>query len=462
MATTAEHAASITARIDRLPECLAVWLPIVLVSAVGIFEVYDLYETAYLPIGLARAGIFKMGSQGLFGLTDQATFAAATFLGLFLGAIGFSSAADKHGRRVVFLWALAAYSTASFLMALQSSALGVHLMRLLAGVGIGVELVTLDAYLVEIVPKAFRGKAFAVSHFVAYLAIPLLAFLAWLLIPVDPLGVAGWRWIVLISSVGALVVWWIRRALPESPRWLAQQGRAAEANRIVEVLEAKVIAQCGALAPPLPLPPEASRRVAFAEIWRKPYGRITVMLMVFNFFQTIGFFGFTNWLPTLLEAQGHSITRSLAYSFAIAIAFPLWPLLWTFTIADRFERKWLIVLASGATALLGLLFAELRQPALLIAIGVLITGANTLLSLSYHPYQAELYPTQVRARAVGFTYSFSRLSTVFTSYMIAAILGHFGAHGVFIFISCSMLLVMLSIGLFGPRTRGRALEEIAP
>ena len=173
MATTAEHAASITARIDRLPECLAVWLPIVLVSAVGIFEVYDLYETAYLPIGLARAGIFKMGSQGLFGLTDQATFAAATFLGLFLGAIGFSSAADKHGRRVVFLWALAAYSTASFLMALQSSALGVHLMRLLAGVGIGVELVTLDAYLVEIVPKAFRGKAFAVSHFVSLPPQPL-------------------------------------------------------------------------------------------------------------------------------------------------------------------------------------------------------------------------------------------------------------------------------------------------
>jgi putative MFS transporter len=185
------------------------------------------------------------------------------------------------------------------------------------------------------------------------------------------------------------------------------------------------------------------------------------MLMTFNFFQTIGFFGFTNWLPTLLAAQGHSITKSLLYSAVIAVAYPLWPLLWGFTVAERYERKWQIVVASGATAVLGLVFAMLTIPSLLIVCGTLIVGTNTLMSYAYHPYQAELYPTEMRARAVGFVYSFGRLSTVFTSFMIAFLLKEFGASGVFVFISFSMIVVMGSIGIYGPLTRGRSLEDIA-
>ena len=185
------------------------------------------------------------------------------------------------------------------------------------------------------------------------------------------------------------------------------------------------------------------------------------MLMVFNFFQTIGFYGFTNWLPALLAAQGHSVTKSLLYSTIIAVVYPFWPLLWGFAVADRYERKWQIVAASGVAAALGLLFSVLKAPALSIACGILIVGANTLMSYAYHPYQAELYPTAVRARAVGFVYSFSRISTVLTSFMIAFLLKEFGAPGVFVFISMSMLIVMASIGIFGPRTRGLALEEIA-
>jgi MFS transporter, putative metabolite:H+ symporter len=215
----------------------------------------------------------------------------------------------------------------------------------------------------------------------------------------------------------------------------------------------------------LPVPEQAvievHRRTNFAEIWQPPFRSRTIMLMVFNFFQTIGFYGFTNWLPTLLAGQGHSVTKSLQYSAIIAVAFPLWPLLWSFTVADRFERKWQIVVASGVVAILGLIFSLQTSPELLIFFGVLMTGANTLMSFAYHPYQAELYPTQIRARAVGFVYSFSRLSTIFTSFMIAFFLQHFGAAGVFVFISASMLMVMLSIGIYGPLTRGRSLEEIA-
>jgi putative MFS transporter len=92
---------------------------------------------------------------------------------------------------------------------------------------------------------------------------------------------------------------------------------------------------------------------------------------------------------------------------------------------------------------------------------VLLTLANNILSFAFHAYQTELFPTRVRARAVGFTYSWSRLSAVFVSFMIAFFLNTGGVPAVFGFIAFAMLIVVLSIGLFGPPTRGRQLEAIS-
>jgi MFS transporter, putative metabolite:H+ symporter len=460
--TNAHRTAEVNARIDRLPACRATWLPTVVVSFAGIFEIYDLLQTAYLTPGLVKSGIFNGIQPDHLGISDQALFAAATFTGLFVGASGFASIADKFGRRAVFIYALLAYSAATLCLACQTTVIGIDCARFVAGIGLGIELVTIDAYLVEVTPAHMRGRAFGVNHFIQYLSVPLLAFLSWLLIPKSPLGIDGWRWVVLIGSLGALVVWFLRRALPESPRWLARNGRHEEASRIVSNMERRVIACTGR---PLPAPAagqlELDHKAGFLEIWRSPYTRRTIMLTIFNFFQTIGFFGFTNWLPTLLAAQGAGFTKSLFYSFCIAFAYPITPLLWAATVAERFERKWLIVLAALGVAVAGPLFALVSQPVLLVILGVIITGFVTLLSMSYHPYQAELYPTRVRARAVGFVYSFSRISTALTSFLIAFALRNYGTPGVFTLISISMLIVMISIGVFGPRTRGRALEDIS-
>jgi MFS transporter, putative metabolite:H+ symporter len=90
-----------------------------------------------------------------------------------------------------------------------------------------------------------------------------------------------------------------------------------------------------------------------------------------------------------------------------------------------------------------------------------VTLANNILSFAYHGYQPELYPTRIRARAVGFVYSFSRLATMFSSFVIAWILKVQGAPGVYVFIAACMGVVALVIGAFGPRTRGLPLEEIS-
>jgi putative MFS transporter len=102
-------AAMVSARLDRLPATRYIWKLIVLLSLGGFFEVYDVALTASISPGLIRAGIFHAGVKGLFGLTDQATFAAATFFGLFIGTIAFASVADRFGRRAIFTMSLLWY-----------------------------------------------------------------------------------------------------------------------------------------------------------------------------------------------------------------------------------------------------------------------------------------------------------------------------------------------------------------
>jgi MFS transporter, putative metabolite:H+ symporter len=193
---------------------------------------------------------------------------------------------------------------------------------------------------------------------------------------------------------------------------------------------------------------------------REAYRRRTVMLVLLNFFQAIGFFGFNNWVPALLASQGASFIKSLQYSFIIATVYPLSPLLFIL-IADRIERKWQIVGAALGIAVFGLLFSRQSSAVMLVTFGVLISASNNLLSFGYHAYQSELYPTRVRAKAIGFVYSFSRLSIVLSSFLIAFFLQKFGTIGVFGLIAFSMVIVVLSVGILGPRTRGLALEEIA-
>ncbi len=460
MQETTASAAAITARLDRLPGSRHIWWLVVLLSIGGCFELYDLLMTAYISPGLIRDGIFQAGSKGFLGLTDQAAFASITFAGLFVGTIGFGFVADRFGRRAIFTLSLLWYSAATLMMATRSTALGVELWRFVAGVGVGVELVTIDTYLAELVPKRMRGRAFTVNQSLQFASIPIAALLGWLLVPIAPFGISGWRFVAGFAALAAVVVWFIRRAVPESPRWLAQHGRAAEAERITAAIEARVAAEVGPLPPPAPIIAEVAAAGGFGDIWRPPYRRRTIMLMVFNFCQAIGFYGFGNWVPALLAAQGAGFTRSLQYSFTIALASPTLPMLFVF-VADRIERKWQIVGAACGTAGFGLLFALASSPAALIACGMAITASNNVMSLAYHGYQAELFPTRMRARAVGFVYSFSRLSTVVNAFMIAFFLQHFGAPGVFGFIGAAMLVVVLSVGLFGPRTNGLALEEIA-
>jgi MFS transporter, putative metabolite:H+ symporter len=462
-----EKSAEIAARFDRLPPSRTVWMMVILLSLGGVFEFYDLFFTGYVAPGMVHSGLFTpeslgfMSALGPLKVAGFGTFVFSTFAGLWVGALVFGQVADRFGRRVIFTWSLIWYIACTAIMAFQTTGLALNFWRFVAGIGIGIELVTIDTYISELIPGAERGRAYAVNQFITFSVVPVVAFLAFILKDTQPFGLDYWRVVILIGSVGAIIVWVLRRNLPESPRWLARNGRVDEAERIVAEIEQRVAAEKNIVLPP-PAPVshvEKAGRGSLGEVLRPPYLKRTVLLSIFNMAQVIGFYGFAAWVPTLLIERGIHVTQSLAYAFVIAIANPFGPLIGVF-FADKLERKTQIIGGLLIMAIVIALFAQASQPWLLITLGVLFTLASNVMSYAYHGYQAELYPTRVRARAVGFVYSWSRIAAAFAGLAIGILLHAYGVPGVAVFIGASMLVGIVMI-LLGPKTLGLALERIS-
>ena len=448
----------ISRRLESLPASSYVWRLVILLSLGGCFEIYDLFFTGYIAPGLNRSGLLTTTTQAFFGFSGIGAFVAATFSGLFVGTFFLSFLADRYGRRAIFTFALLGYTAASVVMACQTSSSGLLLWRFIAGIGIGVEIITIDAYITELVPSWMRGRAFAVNQAVMFIAVPIVAFLSWWLVPLSPFGVDGWRLVVLIGAAGSMVIWVLRLYVPESPLWLARNGQADEADKIMRRLEASVTASSMRPTTPstaiLAKPP---KKAGFSELFRPPYLSLVVLFMVFNFCQAFGFYGFANWVPTLLVEKGITVTKSLQYSFIIAFAYPIAPLL-AASFADRLERKWIICGACAAIIIFGIAFSQLTDSVLLILSGVLLTAANMTMSYAYHAYQTEVFPTAIRARAAGLVYSMSRLSAMFSGFIVAYMLREGGVGGVFGLITAAMVVVIVAIALFGPVVRGKPLD----
>jgi MFS transporter, putative metabolite:H+ symporter len=454
-------AMSIGGRLDRLPFSRTLWYFVMLIALGGVFELYDLFMTAYIAPGLVKSGLFVTKPASFFDPQGVGFFVFCTFAGMFVGTMGFGFVADRVGRRAIFTYSLVWYSIASTIMAFQTSAEGVNLWRFIASVGIGLEQVTIDTFIPELVPPQGRGRAFAFYQFIAFLIVPIVAFLGWLLVPLSPLGLDGWRWIALISAAGALAAWWLRRSLPESPRWLARHGQLERAESTLRDIEARVAKDIGG-----PLPPVSATKAerpgssTFGELFKPPYLGRTVMMSTFNLLSVVGYYGFAAWVPTLLIDKGITVTTSLLYAFIIAIANPVGPLL-GFLVADRMERKWQIVCSGIGIGGFMLLFATQTNQAAIIVLGIMVTLSNNWLSFTFHNYQAELFPTRVRARAVGFVYAWGRASAAFVGLLIGFFFSQGGTLGVALFIGVAMTLMILVIGIFGPKTLNQPLEEIS-
>ncbi|HZQ39634.1 MAG TPA: MFS transporter, partial [Rhizomicrobium sp.] len=180
------HAGEVAARLDRLPLTRGLWRLVILISLGGAFEFYDLFMTAYIAPGLVASGLFTARPAGFFAIDGVGFFVFCTFAGMWLATMGFGFIADRLGRRTIFTISLVWYSLATAVMAFQHSAVAIDFWRFVAAIGVGLEQITIDTLLPELVPPARRGQVFAVNQGIEFAVVPLVALLAWLLMPLHP------------------------------------------------------------------------------------------------------------------------------------------------------------------------------------------------------------------------------------------------------------------------------------
>jgi putative MFS transporter len=459
---------AVAARLDRLPVGRYHRRFLVLVSLGAWFDYYDNFVAGSLAVILPAAGVVRAAEPGEW-LSPLGLFMAALPAGMFLGTIFLGLASDYLGRRFGFIAMLLLYSLATLaggagyypLTAVAGASAGFALLlatRLLAGAGIGAENVIIDAYVSEMMPREMRGWAVSLTHAFAFTAFPVAALLARLLAPQE--APQGWWLLLTVGSLGALLTWYFRRQLPESPRWLAAVGRHKQAETVLVGIEAAVERDAGKPLPSVPaLDHAAPGRGAFQAIWSRRYRGRTLLLVAFHLLQTVGYYGFMHWLPSLFVAKGFDENDALQMQFAAALLAPVGPLLGVWS-SERWQRRGQITALAVALAAVQLTFGAVEGPAaLVLAAGVVVVGSNWF-SAVFHAYQAELFPTAARATGIGFTYAWSRASLAVVSLFMPGLIAESAAAATAV-TAAAFVGVAVLIGLFGPRTNARALEEIA-
>jgi putative MFS transporter len=429
------------------------------VVAIGLglfFEMYEIFLSSIISTTLK--------TQYALDGTTLKLLLASSFVGMFIGAAALGRLADKIGRRRAFLFNLIWFSLWTLIGAFSPTPWFLVVTRFLAGVGVGAEYPVADAYLSDVLPKSHRGRLAAWAYTCSFVAVPVLGFLSLWLTTHGLFGIPGWRVLLLVGALGAAIVMLMRRGLPESPRWLAGVGRAEDARAAVRQFEAD--------APTTPSAPEAESTAPTEEspitvtnpirrLSVSPYRERLGMLAVFHLFQSFGYYGFGTLAALVLVSRGYDVTSSLMFTALSYLGYPIGSVL-AIPLLKWFERKYLVMATIAAMAAFGLLFATVDNTALIVVFGFLTTATSNVFSNVYHVYQAEIFPTDVRATAVGWTYSLSRLSSGALPFILIPVLDAYGAPAMFTVVLVALAIVVAVVAWIGPCTTRRNLEEINP
>ena len=273
----------------------------VAVGFANFFDLYDIFLGGVLAAVLAEA--WGLDTNG------KTLVIASGFGGMFFGAIALGTLADYLGRRRMFLINLMIYSGFSLAAAFAPDLTWRAILRFCAGFGLGAELSLSDTYLSELLPRQVRGRYMAAAYTLGFFGVPLAAFVGAKFVAGEHLLIDGWRWLLVIGSLGAVIVWTMRRNLPESPRWHEIRGHHAEADRATTALEDGARAELGVSELPEPgrVDVAPAHGATVSEIFQPPYRRRTVMLYIFQFLQTVGYYGFGTLAPLVLADKGYDI-----------------------------------------------------------------------------------------------------------------------------------------------------------
>lgn len=410
------------------------------------FDGFDIYVAATVLGAMLQSGFSTMA--------QNAQFVSVTFLGMMLGSFLTGFLGDRYGRRFSYQANLAIFGLASLAAAFAPTIGTLTLLRFIMGVGLGAENVVGYATMTEFIPPRVRGKWLGGMSVFVVSGLPITALLGTLLIPRF-----GWRAMFVLGGLGAMVVWNLRKALPESPRWLESIGRKDEAEVILRGIENEVELQHGALpspaAAPLANPSWNLRSLLSPQLLpRMIVGAVSLIVV-----NTL-IFGFVTWIPTFFVQEGRSIATSFAYSLVMSVGAPFGSAISAFT-SDTWGRKPTIIGACLAAALIGGYYPFIANPvALLIAGFLLMIPIYMLVTLLFAIYIPELFPTEVRLRASGICNTFGRGATILTPFLVVALFRSYGIGGV-LCLMIGLLIVQICVVLgWGVEPKNRRLEEI--
>lgn len=374
---------------------------------------------------------------------------AATFAGMFVGAWGWGAAADRIGRRRVFLLTVLLDAAFGLLSALSPNLWALIVLRFLTGTAIGGTLPVDYAVMAEFLPARARGRFLVYLESFWALGTIVVALLAWAIVPALP--EQGWRWLLAASAIPGALGYWLRVGVPESPRFLLVRGREAEARAVLAQVarENGVRLELGRLE----LPPPSGH----AGIWGAGLARRTLLLSLVWFFLSLGYYGIFTWLPSIFVQQGFDFVRSYGYLVLLALAqLPGYAL--AAVLVDRIGRRATLALFLALGAAGTYLFAVTSAPWQIVASGMLLSFALLGAWGALYTLTPELYPTEVRATGMGWASAMARVAGV-----IAPTLG-----GLLLALSLPLALTVYAVAfvagagaalLIREEPRGRRLED---
>ena len=455
--TAMNQSGGVAARLERLPLTGYQKMLFAIIATAWLFDSMDL-----------GAMTFVLGSiKTEFGLSpaQAGLLASSSFFGMFLGAASAGMLADRFGRKPIFQISMIFWGVGSLLCGLSNDVNTLMFCRVLLGLGMGMEFPIGLSIVSEIVPAGKRGRYVAILEGFwpfGFIAAGVLAYFC--------LPLIGWRGIFIVLAIPSVFVFVIRKAVPESPRWLEDSGQIEKANAVVTEFESQVMKSAGLTS----LPPvsqlsmnntsASKRRGSFAELWSGEYAKRTLMLWVLWFFALLGFYGLTSWLGALLQQAGYAVTKSVLYTVCISLAgipgfmFSAW-------LVEKWGRKGTCVLMLLGSATFAYFYGQAAANQVPVE-QLIVTGLCMQFFLFgmwsvLYAYTPELYPTRIRATGSGFASSIGRIGSLIGPSVVGMVLPIAGQSGVFTLGATSFVVAALVVVLLGVETKGKALEEVS-
>lgn len=376
-----------------------------------------------------------------------------TLLASGIGGIFFGFLADRIGRKRALMLSILTYSLCSFASGLSTSVMMLAVFRFILGLGMGGEWNTGATLVAESWPDELRAKALAVVQSSWAIGYALAALVAGMV-----LRYGSWRMVFFVGILPALVTLWIQSRVPESPMWLAQQrqtGRDQEIDRKESQQSNQGV---------LPQRPDRARESeSFWAIFRAPYAKNTFVLLLLNFFGLFAWWGLFTWVPPYLSlpveqgGRGFGIMGTTSLLIVLNL-FGMFPGYISFGwVADHLGRRNSFILYLFAAALLVPFYASARSPTMLLIAGTVIAFFGTGFFSGSGIIGSEMFPTRVRARALGFTYNGARTLSSIAPYVIGRIGGARGLGWAFYLCGGAFLMASLMATQL-PETKGQKMQ----